>query len=938
MPTDNVLQPARSFMFGPFQLFPERQLLMRGDTPVRIGSRALEILAVLVNRAGEIVEKRELLKRVWPTTFVEESNLKVNITALRRALGEQPASAKYVATVVGRGYRFVAPVQVVAAAPPVADEGALHNHNLPAAMTRIVGREDLIESIRLELQQARLLTIVGAGGIGKSTVALAVAALAVGRYRDGVWVVDLSATKDAALLPHAIAAAISMEANASDVLSALGDYLRQREMLILLESCEHMIEASAAAVDRLLSDASAVRILATSREPLQVKGERVRRLTGLTAPPDDAPLDAATALNFPAVQLFVERATDRLDNFSLGDADAPAAAAICRHLDGMPLAIELAATRIDTFGVAGLLDQLDDRLSLLTGWRTGPERHRTLVATLDWSYQLLAAPEAELLRALSVFAGAFDVPGTLAVGSGRPPETLNALAQLATKSLLAVDTTGDIVAYRLLDTTRAYAAELLAASGEEDAVRQRHAGYVADLLERAAAEWAGRAGGEWGATYGGAIDDLRSALAWTSHDPSRRALRIRLTIAGLLLWNHFSLTEEGRVHVERAVAELEPAGLTGGAAEMQLLMSLAGSTMFTRGLMPEVLADLRKALAIATELGDTDHRLRCLRMIADHQLFTGAHDTGLATLDEFVAVAATNDPSAQAGADTHLGLGEIYVGRLEAARLRLEKLYERDLGDLDDSRFARFLYSRNVDVGNGLANVQWLTGLPDTALRTATATVEQALKTRHELSLGNALAVTACRVTFMSGRYEDASRYTMQLQELVGRSSIVIWRPMALFFRGAIACTESAGLEPGIRDLRRAIDEFAAINHLARMPYHLAILAEALNRANQPDEALATIAAARERAIAQNERWCLPEVLRIEAAIHAAGGNAARAKASLATAMAVAMETGALSWQLRIAIDRTRLVGDAELKEIRSRFTEGFETQDLLAADEILRS
>jgi hypothetical protein len=190
----------------------------------------------------------------------------------------------------------------------------------------------------------------------------------------------------------------------------------------------------------------------------------------------------------------------------------------------------------------------------------------------------------------------------------------------------------------------------------------------------------------------------------------------------------------------------------------------------------------------------------------------------------------------------------------------------------------------------------------------------------------------------MSGRYEDASRYTVQLEELVGRSSIVIWRPMALFFRGAIACTESAGLEAGIRDLRRSIDEFGAINHLARMPYHLAVLAEALSRTGRLDEAGATIASAREHAIAQNEKWCLPEVLRIEASIHAASGDMERAKASFSAAMAVAEETGALSWQLRIAIDRARLLGNAELREIRSRFTEGFETRDLLAADELLRA
>jgi len=945
-----VESPARSsadqsYAFGPFRLVPERQLLLRDGQPVRIGGRALDILTVLVEQAGETIEKRELIARVWPNVFVEESNLKVNMNALRRALGEGIETPQYVATVVGRGYRFVAPVRslhladwATAPANPV-----FAKHNLPTSATRIVGRQAAIDAIVVELREARLVSIVGPGGVGKSTVALAVAEQHLGVPRDGVWLVDLSTLKDPGLIANAIAAAVGMEASASDMLAALGGYLRHRQMLVLLESCEHVIEAAALVVGRVLAETTAVSVLATSREPLQVKGERVRRLAGLETPPETAQLSAVDALMFPALQLFVERATDRKDSFSLTNADAPAAAAICRRLDGIPLAIELAATRVDAFGVSGLLSQLDDRLSLLAGWRTGPERHRTLAATLDWSYKLLPAPEASLLCALAVFAGSFDVAGALAVGAGRRAETLDALAQLAAKSLLAVDTTNDTVSYRLLDTTRAYAAERLEASGTQDAMRHIHAEYVCELLERAATEWVERAAGEWGATYGRALDDLRSALDWASLDPQRRALRIRLTIAGLLLWNHFSLTRESRMHVSRAVTDLAPVGMAGSPAEMQLLMSLAGSTMFTRGLMPEALQELQRAHEIAVRLGDTEHRLRCLRMIADFQLFTGAHNAGLATLEDFAAVAAASDPSAMPGADTHIGLGEIYVGRLDAAKARLERLYERDLGDLDDSRFARFLYSRNVDVGNGLANAQWLCGFPDTALRTATSTIEQALRTRHELSIGNALAVTACRVAFMCGRYDDAARYTAQLEELVGRNSIAIWRPMALFFRGAIAAATDR-IEDGIPDLRLALDEFGAINHWARMPYHLAILAEALGRTGQIEEATSSISMARERAIAQNEGWCLPEVLRIEASILAAGGQLGRAKASLAAAMGAATDTGALSWQLRIATERARLLAGSNeamqsrhaLQGIYARFGEGHQTRDLVVAAKLL--
>ena len=355
---DLAQRPSRSFAFGPFVLIPERQLLLKGEAPVRIGSRALDILTALVERPGQLVSKQELLSRVWPNTIVEEGNLKVNMAALRRALGERPGAAQYIATVIGRGYRFVAPVQSFESVGPSFDAGvaSTHLHNLPTGTTRIVGRADAIDAIRQELMESRLVSIVGPGGIGKTTVALAAAEQAIGLPRDGVWLVDLAPLKDPSLVPNAIATAIGLAAHSASMLPALGGYLRDREMLLVLDSCEHVIDAVASCAGRILADAAGVKILATSREPLRVKGERVRRLPGLGTPSASSGLKAEEALVFPAIQLFVDRATDRLELFRLSDADAPMAAEICRRLDGLALAIELAATRIDAFGVGGLLE------------------------------------------------------------------------------------------------------------------------------------------------------------------------------------------------------------------------------------------------------------------------------------------------------------------------------------------------------------------------------------------------------------------------------------------------------------------------------------------------------------------------------------------------------------------------------------------------------
>lgn len=946
MKSDVASRASRSFAFGPFVLVPERQLLLRDDKPVRIGGRALDLLCALVERPGELVSKSELLALVWPDSKVDESNLKVNMAALRRALDEGPTAPQFIATVVGRGYRFVAPVRILGALdlPVATPTPAPPNHNLPIATTRIFGRSEAIASLRRDLDQARLVSIVGAGGIGKTTVALAVAGEAIEAFGDGVWLVDLAPSRDADRIANAIATALGVEAHTSDVLTVVCEHLRNRQLLLVFDSCEHVIEGVASCADRILACAAGVRILATSREPLQLAKERVRRLAGLDAPPAEVSVDASSALTFPAVQLFVERAIDGHGSFQLSDADAPIVGQICRRLDGLALAIELAATRVGAFGVAGLARQLDDRFRLLSGRRAGPERHRTLAATLDWSYGLLEPREATLLLAVSVFAGAFDLEGATAVSTEASFDVLDALASLSAKSLLAVEPAGEGVSCRLLETTRAYASLHLRSSGEEHAVRMRHAEHVCAVLARAKADWPRRSAREWGATYGPIVDDLRGAIAWAASAPSTRALLVRLTVAGTLVWNHLSLTEECRAHVSRAIAELDAEGLTGTATEMQLQMSLAGATMFLRGLVPEVLATLRRTLDIALRIGDVDHRLRSLRMIGAYESFTGEYEAAVGTLESFAVVAAEYDPSALPDGETHLGISELHAGRLSCARRRLERLHHRGALGFEESRLARFLYDRNVDVGNVLSYAQWLTGSPDTAARTAEATVAQALKTKHGLSVSNALAVAACPVFFMSRRYEECARYAAMLDDEVRRNGIVIWSPTARFYRGALACAGPDVPADGIADLARAVAEFQSINHWARMSWVLGVLADALGRSGQLAAATSTIDEALAWGRAHDERWCMPEVLRIQASIMTARGNLDAAEAVLVESITIAREIGGLSWRLRAASDLAQLwrsrsrVDDARdlLLPIYADFTEGFATRDLVVAADLL--
>jgi predicted ATPase/DNA-binding winged helix-turn-helix (wHTH) protein len=935
----------RSFAFGPFVLIPERLSLLQNDAQVRIGGRALDILIALVERPGELVSKRELMARVWPDTIVDESNLKVNVTALRRVLGDGgPDDVRYIATVNGRGYKLIVPVTASAASeitavPAVAT--ALR-HNLPTGTTRVIGRADVIDAIRRDFDIARLVTIAGPGGIGKTTVALAVAEHAIASFRDGAWLIDLALVKEPNQPADAIAAALGIPGNPSGMLTMLCKSLREREMLLVLDSCEHVIDASAACIGEILANAAGVKILVTSREPLQLNGERVRRLPGLGTPPSSEHLNAEDALLFPAVQLFVDRATDRLESFKLSDAEAPAVAEICGRLDGLALAIELAAARIDAFGVSGLLKQLDNRFRLLVGRRSGPERHRTLTATLDWSYSLLSKEESDLLCAVAVFAGVFDIDGASVVAAIAPAETADTLAQLSAKSLLITDLDSDGIAYRLLETTHTYCLDKLRLGGDEFGVRQRHAEHMYATLERATSEWAQRPAADWERTYRRVLGDLRAALNWTGRNAENRPLTIRLTVAGLLLWNHFSLTEECHRHAAHAVAELDAAGLAGTAFEMKLKLWLGGSTMFTRGLRRQAMEALQRALDVAIQIGDADYQLRCLIMIGIYELFTGQHSAGKRTLEQFVMVASATDPSVLPEGEVHMGMAELFLGRLKSSRQRLENLEQRDLRYYG-SYAVRYLSDPIVLVRSVLTQVQWLTGSADTAMRTAAIAVDYARQTRHHLSLNNILSY-ACPIFYWSGDYEECGRYVALLEEHVAQHGLVARRPVVSFYCAALAHVRGDPAREVICALQRSIAEFREINHLARMPFYLSVLADALASSGRNDEAETTIQMALDLAHAHEEGWCLPEVLRVHATIAAGLGRLDQAEQLLINAMELAEETGALSWRLRAAIDLARLwraaakTGEARsmLLSVLNKFTEGFATRDLMIAAQLI--
>ena len=463
--------------FGPFAFHLQQRLILDGERALRMGGRALDILQVLVEQAGRVVGKDQLIAQVWPTSVVEEINLRVHIAALRRALGDGQNGQRYIINVPQQGYSFVAPVVQVPASTLVAVETTLPpQHNLPARLTPVTGRDSVVGSLVRQLPVRRQMTLVGPGGIGKTTVALRVAELLLQHYRDGVWRVDFATIDDPARVVEHVQCSLGLAAGTN-----LAELAPQHALLVL-DNCEHVLERCARLVEQLLQAAPRLSILVTSREPLQAAGETVQRVSPLVVPPASALHSVEQVMSYSAVQLFVSRARARQQGFTLREQDLKAVREICRRLDGLPLAIELAAAQIDALALVGLQAQLDNCFELLTqGRRTAVPRHQTLKAALDWSYDKLSNREQTVLQRLAVFKMSFTLDAAIGVISCavlRPAQLLALLERLVAKSLLSLEQANGCVRYRFLHTTRSYALEKLAHSGCLRVFEVRHAHHI----------------------------------------------------------------------------------------------------------------------------------------------------------------------------------------------------------------------------------------------------------------------------------------------------------------------------------------------------------------------------------------------------------------------------------------------------------------------------
>ena len=932
----------RSALFGPFRLALASKQLLKDGVAISMGGRALELLVALIERAGEVVTKQELLAAAWPDLFVEEANLRVQMTALRRVLGDGQDGRQYIANIARRGYSFVADVTFTDQSEGETPAASPIRQNLPLNLTPVLGRGAAVAAIGKELARRRFVSVVGPGGVGKTTLALDAAREALAQEGaaapDAVILVELAPITDPALVENAVASAIGVTLGTGHV--RLDQRLPLERGLLILDNCEQVVVAAAALAELLLTRNPELRLLVTSREPLRAKGEHIFRLQGLEVPSREAEFAGAAALGFPAVRLFIERAAATLGSYEPAPDEMPDIVAICRRLDGLPLAIELAAGRVDAFGVKGLAQRLDDLFRLLVaGRRTALPRHQTLQATLGWSYDHLTPGEQTTLCRLAVFAGHFslDAAGKLAAIEEPSWEIIENLTSLVSKSLVAADFSQALPRYRLLEVTRAYALEKLKESGDCDRLNRRHAMLMKELIASAEQEWPRARPADWLATYAGQLDNVRAALDWCFGPKGDREIGTALTISSAVLWFQLSLVDECRARFERAAASLGEGVPIDAAREVALLTTLGTALIYTIGPGDEATDTLHRACRVARDTGSVELQLRAIWGLWLAAFCAGKYALSRAIAADFTARATEGGRSADLVIANRLtGVSLLFLGRVEEARAALEAALS---GGISANAIVRMQYDQELNGRAFYSAALWLEGLQDQASELATRNTADARERGHATTLALNLVDSGCPIAFYCGEVDILAERLDLLADVSGRHPFGPWQAWLRCYRGSAHLLNGA-FSQAADDLAAGLDALERTRWPIRRAMFLGHQAQALYRLGESAQALECIETAIAFARASEEGWVLPELLRIRAKILGAERLDA-AMGALDEAWGLAQQTGLRSWALRGATLAARLMPQSPQSAERlgaslAAFREGYAKPDYRAARQAL--
>jgi len=937
------------YKFGAWEIDLARREMRLNGVPTDVGSRAFEIVETLVQSAGELIDKYDLMNRVWPGAAVEENTLQAQISAIRRALGPDRGLLK---TIAGRGYRLlgdwiIQQEDFAAAGMPTAEPARSYVTNLTAPPSALIGRKTAEAQLLELLSTYRMVTMTGPGGIGKTVLAQAVARNLLAAFGGDGLLVELVSLSDPALVPFAVATVLGFRQGGDEIsFESIAREIGARKLLLVLDNCEHLIEGAARLAETLVRSCPNTTILATSREVLRIDGEYVYRV-----PPLDVPVQGGDGdhdiLGRSAVQLLIARTKALNADFSPRGESLQLVAAISRQLDGIPLAIEFAAARVATLGLQQVAARLHDRFNLLTrGFRTALPRHQTLLAALDWSYELLSETEARVLRHLAVFNGDFSLDAAAAVmGNLDAVSVADSLAGLVVKSLVAADFQAGDDHYRLLDTTRAYALEKLRGAGEHREAARRHAEYFREALIQAEAENNSLPQADWQRRYGRHLGNVRAGLEWAFSADGDSQIGAALTAAAVPLWVHLSLFGECRERTELALAKLDDGAIGPTRLRMQLSAALGWSLMYSQGRARGAGPALAITLELADRLDDKHYRLRALWGLCIDQFNNGEFLKALEFAQRFTKAAeGSADPTDLMLADRLLAVSLHFLGDQNGARRHIDRV-DTSL-DLLAEKPKIFPLDLRISTHYFRARILWLQGLADQALRLVEHNIEEGRANGHALTFCSVLGQAACPIAYLAGDLDAAERYGEVLFQHTERHAIRLWRLWAGCFKGMVMA-KRGNIDAGLGLLRSEIDRAGDARFLPRFLLPLGELAACLGEANQIEKGLAAADETLGRCKARQEQWYVPELLRIKGELMLKDPqhqSASSAEQCFTKALKLAKQQGALFWELRNALSLARLrVGqdrktDARqiLKPLYGAFTEGFQIADVREAKMLL--
>ncbi|MFL6639638.1 MAG: ATP-binding protein [Paraburkholderia graminis] len=905
---------------GRFQIDLELRTLWCDSERVPLGSRAFDILAMVAKAGGRLVTKDELMDAVWPNTIVEENNIQVHLSALRKILG---ADRDLILTVPGRGYQLVQRHRAasIAASSPEA-QCAPVGRPLPPLRMQLVGREADVVQIRSMLAHTRVLTLVGAGGIGKTSLAVEAARQAAADvtepFTEPVWFVELATlgTRDEVLAAIAQACGLPVE-HATPGLAQIASALAGRRLLVL-DNAEHVIEHVAEAVEVLAAVNADLRMLVTSREPLRIMAEAVFRVEPLDVPqPGSADADI---LRRSAVNLFLLRANSMQREVATDSAELRLVGEICRRLDGIPLALELAAARVVTLGVVGVYQRLDDRLAILAGgYRTALPRHQTLRATFDWSFALLDAKSQALFRRSAVFGGVFSFEAMCAVAcdaSLTVADAIIAISELLAKSLVNVEFDGPVARYRLSESTRAYALDKLQAEGERQELAVRHARYLSQCFITHTAQTV-RGNADSAAALAAALkhtlDDARHAYDWAFSPDGDVQLGVELasTLSAALLDG--GMIAECCERATRAVDTLDaldalPAASIDARDEMRVRAALASALPHVRGSVSKAEQLWRKVYALATERADDAYHARALWGLWTTMISSGNIHASAEFAVRLRQLAQQRENAWQETlADQIAAISQHCLGRHVEAKAELLRTR---------NRFAELEYSGQRDntiavdplvYCNGtLARIAWLEGHCGEAMRLVDTLVGLVRPDIMEPSLTHTLGASAAPLSLMCGDLGRAAVYLDIMRSQVALHGLDVWRDYCNCLSAHRDILDGQ-LQRGVALLESSLDALIARGFRRLITLFIAAYGEALVAAGRIDEAVRRLNDTLQFCENNGEMMFVPELWRVLGIAARARRRSADAEAHFTTAIQMARRQGATMWELRASLSLAAL-------------------------------